>query len=80
MSHTPHDLASEFPMDAERLSALKAANAHVARLIEQYESVNATIHRAETDIEPMSDEHQTALRRERMTLKDQIARALREPV
>lgn len=77
MSNTPHALSDEFPADVEKLQALKTTNAHFARLSDAYHEVNDAIHRAETDVEPMADEHQTALRKKRMALKDEIAAILR---
>lgn len=78
MSHTPHELAEEFPADVEKMHALKLANAHFAKLFDDYHDVNRTIHRAETNIEPMADEHEQTLRKQRLALKDEIARMLRD--
>ena len=78
MSHTPHELAEEFPEYAASLHALKAGNPHFARLADDYHEVNRAVHRAETNVEPISDEAETELRRKRMALKDEIARILRE--
>lgn len=72
MSNTPHDLLEEFPAEATRISALKETDAHFARLVEEYHEVNRAVHRAETRVEPMSDEHETELRKKRAALKDQI--------
>jgi len=79
MSNTPHALAEEFPADVEKMQALKTSDAHFARLFDAYHALNDTIHRAETDVEPMADEHQTELRKKRLALKDQIAVMLRAP-
>lgn len=76
MSHTPHELAAEFPQDVERIHALKLANAHFARLCEQYHEVNRAIHRAETRVEAMGEQQESALRRQRLALKDEIAAML----
>lgn len=76
MSHTPHELAEEFPQSIELMHRLKLEDAHFARLSEQYHEVNRAIHRAETLVEPVSDMHETELRRKRMGLKDEIARML----
>lgn len=73
MSHTPHELAEDFPQDAEVIHALKASNAHFARLAEAYHDVNRTVHRMETLIEPATDEVFNETRRRRMALKDEIA-------
>ncbi len=77
MSHTPHDLAEDFPGQAQLISELKSRDAHFARLADQYHEINRAVHRAEAGVEPMSDEHETSLRKERMRLKDEIARLLR---
>jgi len=76
MGHTPHELAEDFPAEAERISALKQTDAHFARLVEEYHAVNRAVHRAETKVEPTDDAHETELRRQRMQLKDQIWRRL----
>ena len=72
MSHTPHELAADFPAHADRISALRQTDAHFARLVEAYHDVNRNVHRAETDVEPVSDTHMADLRKTRMTLKDEI--------
>lgn len=79
MSHTPHELAEEFPEHRERLAALKAADAHFARLVEEYHAVNRAVHRAETLAQPTTPEHESELRRARVRLKDAIARRLTAP-
>lgn len=78
MSHTPHELTEEFPDDAEKLHRLKTSNAHFARIAEEYHEVNRAVHRAETNVEPMTEAAEAELRRKRMALKDDIARMLRE--
>lgn len=78
MSHTPHELAADFPDHAEAIHDLKTRNADFALMAERYHTLNRAIHRAETDIEPTSDDHMTEMRRERMALKDRIWGALRE--
>jgi uncharacterized protein YdcH (DUF465 family) len=77
MSHTPHELAEEFPNEIEKMHALKGADSHFARIYDEYHAVNKAIHRAETMIEPVAAEHEAALRKQRLHLKDEIAKALR---
>ena len=72
MSHTPHELAEEFPEHVEKMRELKSSNAHFAKLADTYHEVNRAIHRAEAQTEPMDDATENALRRQRMTLKDEI--------
>ena len=72
MSHTPHELAAEFPEHVAKMSALKQSDAHFARLAEAYHEVNRAIHRAEAQIEPVDDQTEQAMRRQRLHLKDEI--------
>lgn len=72
MSNTPHDLYEDFPDKAEAIHALKATDAHFARMVEEYHEINRAVHRAETRVEVISTEHETELRQKRMKLKDQI--------
>ncbi|MEO0938229.1 MAG: YdcH family protein [Pseudomonadota bacterium] len=79
MTHTPHELASDFPEHAERISTLRQTDAHFARLAEEYHTINRAVHRAETNIEPASDLDIIEMRKERMALKDRIYAALNAP-
>ncbi len=72
MSHTPHELAEEFPAEAAKIQSLKASNAHFAKLAEDYHTINRAVHRAETRIDLITDEEEEALRRQRSHLKDHI--------
>lgn len=76
MSNTPHELAEEFPGRQDNIARLKAEDAHFAKLVEDYHEVNRAVHRAETLVEPTDDAREQELRRQRLHLKDQIARAL----
>lgn len=72
MVHTPHELAEEFPEFATLMSDLRQADAHFAKLGDQYHTLNRALHRAETDVEPTSDAHMVEMRKERMALKDEV--------
>ncbi|MCA0905348.1 YdcH family protein [Ruegeria marisrubri] len=72
MSHTPHELAEEFPDKVELMSQLKQTDAHFARLADEYHEVNRFVHRAETNVEPMEDLAEVDLRKKRAALKDEI--------
>lgn len=76
MSHTPHELAEEFPAKVEAIAALRGRDEHFRKLTDSYHEVNRALHRAETRIEAVSEEEETRLRRQRMMLKDHIAKAL----
>ena len=76
MSHTPHELAEEFPGKQGLIHELKVSDAEFRNLFDKYHAVNRAVHRAETNVEPCSREHEEALRKERMRLKDRIAAKL----
>lgn len=78
MSNTPHTLGDEFPGQMDQIHALKVSNTRFATLLLDYDAVNDEIHRAETNIAPVSQDHETELRKQRLALKDQIAQALAE--
>ncbi|KEJ90955.1 YdcH family protein [Sulfitobacter donghicola] len=78
MSNTPHELHEEFPEQLEKMAALRQSDAHFAKMSETYHTVNRAIHRAETDVEPTSDDNMQSMRRERLALKDAIAAYLRQ--
>jgi uncharacterized protein YdcH (DUF465 family) len=78
MSNTPHTLHDEFPADAAKISALKASDAHFARILLDYDVVNDKVHRSETRLDLLTDAEEETLRKERSRLKDQIAAALRK--
>jgi len=80
MSHTPHQLAEEFPDHAERIHDLKESDAHFAKLAEGYQEVNREIHRMETEVEPVATHIEEDARKRRLALKDAIAAYLGRPV
>jgi uncharacterized protein YdcH (DUF465 family) len=76
MSHVAHELHDEFPDKADAIHRLKIADAHFARLADEYHEVNRTIHRMETNVEPADDATIESFKKKRLTLKDEIARIL----
>lgn len=73
MSHTPHELRDEFPDAVDVLHELKTANAHFATLADRYHDVNREIHRIESEVDAASDEHTEALKKQRLSLLDEIS-------
>lgn len=73
MTHTPHELAEDFPADAGLIRKLKESDAHFARLAETYHDVNREIHRLETRVVAASDVREEDLRKQRARIKDEIA-------
>ncbi|MBO6854837.1 MAG: YdcH family protein [Marivivens sp.] len=80
MSHTPHELAEDFPDKRELIHDLKTSDAHFAQIAEKYHELNRTVHRAETNVEPVDGLYMSELRKERMALKDEIARMLNDEI
>lgn len=77
MSHTPHEIAADFPEYADKIHELTQSDAHFARMAEEYHKINREVHRAETDVEPTSDDHLVEMRKERMRLKDELYKMLK---
>ncbi|HET8938831.1 MAG TPA: DUF465 domain-containing protein, partial [Polyangiales bacterium] len=57
MHNEQHDLSHEFPEYRERIHTLKLENAHFRGLYDEYHVIDRQVHRAGTDVEPLSDEH-----------------------
>ena len=76
MSNTPHTLGEEFPGQLEAIHALKASDKDFAQLLLNYDEVNDRIHTAETRIEPIGEQAEHDLRKQRLMLKDAISSAL----
>ena len=72
MSHTPNELAEEFPEHVAKMHELKQSDAHFAKLFDAYHDINRAVHRAETNIEPTDDFNMESMRKERLKLKDEI--------
>lgn len=72
MSNTPHELSAEFPEFIEKMSSLKVADKHFARLAEDYHDLNRKVHAAETNVQPREELAEMDLRKRRGALKDEI--------
>ena len=76
MTHTHHDLHSEFPADGEILHQLKLHNAHFQKLAERYHDINREVHRIESGVEPASDARSEDLKKQRLALLDEVAQMI----
>jgi uncharacterized protein len=72
MSNAPNDLAEDFPDKADRIRELKTSNNRFARLYDEYNELNRTIHRIETRVEPTTEDVEEDLKRRRVRIKDEI--------
>ena len=70
--HTPNELTAIFKRDRELVTRLKGQDAHFARLADEYHAVNREVHRIEAETEAASDERTEALKKQRLTLLDEI--------
>lgn len=72
MSHTPHELADEFPEHTALMHDLRQKDAHFIKMSDAYHTINRAVHRAETDVEPTSDDHLVEMRKERIDRKSVV--------
>ena len=70
--HTPNELTEIFKRDRDLITRLKGEDAHFARLAEEYHGVNREVHRIEAETEAASDERFETLKKQRLSLLDQI--------
>ena len=71
------DLATEFPELKEKIHTLKVTNRHFSRLYDEYCDISKHIHLAESRVELLSETAEEALRKKRLTLKDELYTMLR---
>lgn len=74
--HLDHALEQEFAGHAETIHRLKVSDPHFKTLLEQNHHIWREIHNIENGVTPASDEHLTALRKQRLHLLDEIAKLI----
>lgn len=67
-----HSLANEFPEFKARIHDLKQENMHFHRLFNEYHDVDKEVHRIESGAENTSDEYLEGLKKQRLSLKDEL--------
>lgn len=67
-----HNLINEFPEYRDKIHDLKMADAHFARLFNEYHQVDREVHRIEVGAENPSDVYTEDLKKKRLLLKDQL--------
>jgi len=77
MSHVEHELIDVFPQQADRIRELKAADAHFARLFDDYSDLNRRIHRIEARGTDRSGALMQELKAKRLALLDAIGAMLK---
>ncbi|MFZ6800560.1 YdcH family protein [Undibacterium sp. Di24W] len=71
-----HPLALEFPEFKDTIHTLKMANAHFAKLFDEYTDTDKAINRAENGVEHLADAALETLKKVRIHLKDQLFQIL----
>lgn len=67
-----HNLAIEFPEYKELIHNLKMEDRHFAKLFDEYNEVDAQLHRIEQAIEVHADDFVDGLKIQRLNLKDEL--------
>jgi len=78
MLNEKHDLIHELPEHRETIHNLKMTDNHFARLFDEYHEVDHEIHRIETGEETPSDEYVEEKKKQRLNLKDNLLRMIKE--
>jgi hypothetical protein len=71
-----HNLIDEFPEHKDKIHDLKMNDHHFKKLFDEYDSVDAEIHRIESGAEATTDEVLNDLRKKRVHLKDELSTIL----
>jgi uncharacterized protein YdcH (DUF465 family) len=72
-----HDLLHEFPNLQEKIAALRSDNSEFARLMDDYDALDAKVRKLEELGTPVADETIEDLKKERLHLKDALYVILR---
>ena len=67
-----HDLLHEFPDLEQKIAALRADNPEFARLMDEYDSLDARVRQIEELGNPVADETIEDLKKQRLHLKDAL--------
>ena len=73
----PHDLLHEFPDLESKIAALRESNADFAKLMSEYDTLDARVRRLEELGTPVADETIEDLKKERLLMKDRLYEILR---
>ncbi len=68
----PHDLMHEFPEFAQKITDLRRGDQAFARLMDEYDQVDAEVRGLEELGQPVTDETMEELKKKRAVLKDRL--------
>jgi len=72
-----HDLLHEFPDLEQKIARLRESDQEFARLMDEYDTLDARVRRLEELGTPVADETIEDLKKERLLLKDRLYEILR---
>ena len=72
MNNEAHDLIHELPEYKDEIHRLKTEDNHFRRLFDEYHKVNKEVHRIEQGVEAHADEYVEDLKKQRLSLKDEL--------
>ena len=73
-----HSLAKELPEYKEQIHNLKMTDRHFSKLADQYHDLDNGIIRIEEGVENASDDYVESLKKQRLSLKDQLFTMLKK--
>ena len=76
LEHLDHALEQEFAGHAETIHRLKVADAHFRGLLELNHQIWREIHNIENGVTSASDDYLTSLRKQRLSILDDIAKII----
>ncbi len=76
MSHVPHSLHDAFPDATELLHRLKLDDHHFQTVSDRYHDLNKDIHRFESGVEAVADDHLEELKKQRLALLDEVSQII----
>lgn len=77
MLNEKHDLVHELPEHRETIHNLKMTDNHFAKLFDEYHEIDHEVHRIETNVETTSDEYLEEKKKQRLHLKDELLKMIK---
>ncbi|SEA44539.1 hypothetical protein SAMN05443667_104241 [Flavobacterium gillisiae] len=67
-----HDLLHEFPEYHDKIHQLKTDDNHFKKLFDEYNELEHQVHRINTDVEVVTDEHAHEVKAKLLFVKDEL--------
>jgi uncharacterized protein len=72
MNIKDRSISKEFPEMKEQIQEMKKNNSHFAKMSDNYDAIEHSIHRIESGTESYTDEHLEGLKKKKLKLKDNL--------